>query len=123
MVQNASTMSRDVDIEMAQIANTVLLEGYPALADFIARDRDAAIYHKFGRLSARNLLYQQSELHDLEKQLDDMDHAEAKNLDDEEARKSAVEWKHFSTGTSVQARRRRDLQAKIKSSLKEYRAY
>ena len=118
----AQPKAQDVDVKLAQGINTcVLLDGYPAFAEFIARDRDAAIYRKFERLSARNLLYQQSELHDLERQLDCMDQQEAKDIDDQEARNAAADWTHFSTDTSRQAQSRRDLQGKIKLKLKEYR--
>ena len=113
--------AQGIDIELAAAGNTAVLEGYPSLAEFIAKDRDAAIYHRFERLSARSLLYQQSELHDLERQLDELDQSEAKDIDDDEARKAAVSWKHYSTDQSLSARRRRGLQAKIKRKLKEYR--
>ena len=88
--QFMSQPSAPGDIELAQASNTAVLEGYPFFAEFIAKDRDAAIYHKFERLSARSLLYQQSELHDLERQLDELDQSEARDIDDDEARKAAV---------------------------------
>jgi len=109
------------DLEVAQSAiSPNRLEGYPEFAEFVARDRDAAIYRKFERLSARNLLYQQSELHDLEKQLENLDREDAKDLEDEAAQKAAVYWQHFVNDTSEQAQRRRSLQATIKLKLKEY---
>jgi hypothetical protein len=45
------------------------LKGYPTFSAFIARDQDAAIYRKYESLSARNLLYLSSEIHELEGQL------------------------------------------------------
>jgi hypothetical protein len=42
--------------------------GYPSLASFMASDQDKStvIFRGFGRLSARNLLYLQSEMAELE---------------------------------------------------------
>ena len=114
--------SSNVDIELARPDRSLdQLEGYPAFAHFIARDRDAAIYRKFERLSARNLLYQQSELHDLERQLEELDQEDARDIENEAAQKCAVQWKYFSNDQSEQAQRRRTLQATIKLKLKEYR--
>ncbi|KAL8886834.1 MAG: hypothetical protein Q9205_006461 [Flavoplaca limonia] len=96
------------------------LAGYPTFAEFIARDRDAAIYKRFERLSARSLLYQQSELHELEKQLEDFDREDAKDIDDQEAREAAVKWVHYATSTSERAQKRRALHAKIQAKIKEY---
>lgn len=107
--------AQTVDVELAQ------LEGYPTFAEFIAKDRDAAIYRKFERLSARNLLYQQSELHDLERQLKQLDHEDAEDIDNRAAQEAAVNWEHFSKDTSREAEHRRSLQTDIKTKLKEYR--
>ncbi|KAG8533930.1 uncharacterized protein KY384_001671 [Bacidia gigantensis] len=96
------------------------LVGYPTFADFIARDKDAAIYRKFESLSARNLLYQQSELQELEGQLENLDREDSKNIDDQEARQAAVSWEHFAKNTNVRARKRRGLQSKIRMKLKQY---
>ena len=110
-------------IELGHIGNSPVIEGYPSLSAFIARDRDAAIYRKYARLSARSLLYQQSELHALERQLDEFDAAEARDIENEEARKAAVLWEYYSSAQSQPARNRRVLQAKIKRKLKEYRMF
>lgn len=98
-----------------------LLEGYPTFAEFIAQDRDASIYRKFQSLSARNLLYQQSALHDLERQSQEIDHEEAKDLENENAQKTARYWSHFANDQSDKAKLRRDLQETIKVKIKEYR--
>jgi hypothetical protein len=47
------------------------LDGYPSLADFIASDPDrtSLVFRRFDRLAARNILYLQSELADLETKL------------------------------------------------------
>jgi hypothetical protein len=65
-----SLPAQNVDVELAQPRPAPQppkhLSGYPSFAAFISQDPDAAIYRKFERLSARNLLYLQSELHHLE---------------------------------------------------------
>lgn len=49
--------------------------GYGAVATCMSCDRDLALYRRFGYLNARNLLYLQSELMDLETRLQDLDTA------------------------------------------------
>ena len=58
----------DNSVELGNLSNAppAKLEGYPSFAQFIARDGDAAIFRKYAQLSARNLLYLQSELYVLE---------------------------------------------------------
>ena len=58
-----------------QTAEIQYVKGYPSLAAFIASDSDksTAIYRRFDRLSARNLLYLQSELVELEARQDALD--------------------------------------------------
>lgn len=96
------------------------LDGYPSYAEFISRDRDAAVYRRFGNLNARSLLYMQSELHELECQLDDLDKADLKDISNEDAQKAARLWDDFSGGQSEAAHARRLLQCKIRGKVKEY---
>ena len=110
-----------VDVELGLPTSAALLEGYPTFTNFIARDCDAAIYRKFEELSARSLLYQQSELHDLAGQLRDLDHKDAKDINNENAQKTARYWKHFSGAEDEMTRQRRNLQEKIRHKIKEYR--
>ena len=58
----------DLDFELGHLSNPrpARLEGYPSLAHFIARDGEAAIFRRYAGLSARNLLYLQSQLYELE---------------------------------------------------------
>lgn len=120
MLQNR----RDVDIELASTTPNPQkrLEGYPSFAEFIARDKDAAIYRKFEHLSARSLLYLQSELHELEGQLQTLDAEDEaeKDRNNEQAKKIARYWEHYSRD-SGRAATHRDLQRKIKMKVKEYR--
>ena len=107
--------------ELGPVPSRELLDGYPTFARFIARDRDAAIYRRFENLSARNLLYLQSELHDLEQQLQDLDRDDAKDIDNSDAQRAARCWKAFSEGEEGTIKRQRRLQEAIRSKLKEYR--
>lgn len=52
------------------------LVGFARVADFIACDKEhsAALYKSYERLAARNLLYMQSEIRDLQSRFDDLDH-------------------------------------------------
>ncbi|KAL9069730.1 MAG: hypothetical protein Q9161_005315 [Pseudevernia consocians] len=101
-------------------ALTRRLEGYPTFAEFISKDKDAAIYRKFENLSARNLLYLQSELHDLERQLEEIDRGDAENIGDENAQRAARLWTHLADDSNAQARARRQLHAEIKVKIREY---
>lgn len=115
-------MEWDVDLEAMSTAHRHL-EGYPSFSKFIAKDKDAAIYRKFENLSSRNLLYLQSELHDLERQLEIIDREDAKNIDNERAQRAARYWTHFSEDSDNQALVRRTLQGNIRVKIKEYRMH
>ena len=118
----------DTDIELASTAvplpsSRSRLAGYPTFANFIAADPDAAIYRKYEHLSARNLLYLQSELHDLEAQLVELDASDVRKKDDEDevSKKIARYWDYYSKASSERAKRHRALQKKISRKIKEYR--
>jgi hypothetical protein len=116
-----SFSQNNIGIELAQSRIPVRLEGYPSFAEFITQDQDAAIYRKFERLSARNLLYLQSELHDLEGQLQALDEEDARDINDVEAQKAARLWRGYSDEANSRSKRHRELQAKITPNMKEYR--
>ncbi|KAI4181471.1 MAG: hypothetical protein LQ346_006782 [Caloplaca aetnensis] len=117
----------DVDIELAlpstsEALPATRLTGFPSLADFIAADADAAIYRKYERLSARNLLYLQSALHELDRKLQELDAEDVKEGEncDREAQKRARLWPHYARGDNERATRHRQLQEEIESKLKAY---
>ncbi len=114
---------QNVDIELASRPSSrpARLDGFPSFAEFIAEDRDAEIYRKFGHLSSRNLLYLQSELHELEAQLQELDREDAKDIGNETAQKVARHWRDYSDESNDRARQHRALQRKIKEKMKEYR--
>ncbi|KAI9740180.1 MAG: hypothetical protein M1834_004758 [Cirrosporium novae-zelandiae] len=120
--------SGDTDIELSATTNgspspPTAVDGYPSLSDFIARDADAAIYRKFENLSARNLLYLQSEIHKLEAQLQTLDQEDAKNRGNEEVQKVARCWRDYCDNSNKTANRHRELQGEIRVKLKEYRSF
>ncbi|KAI4268343.1 MAG: hypothetical protein L6R38_007875, partial [Xanthoria sp. 2 TBL-2021] len=116
-----------VDIELANSPSPRLpspprLPGYPSFAHFVSQDGDAAIYRRYESLSARNILYLQSELHELEGQLEGLDAADVKerDFDDDEPRKIARLWHRYARADNERALRHRALQAKIRAKIKEY---
>jgi len=111
------------DTELASSSPPARLEGYPSFAEFITQDQDAAIYRKFERLSTRNLLYLQSELHHLEGQLQQLDRDDAKDIRNEDAQKAAREWKYYSDEGNSCAKIHRKLQARIAEKLRAYRTF
>lgn len=128
--------STNTDIELALSPTSKpkpkRLEGYPTFASWIAEDRDVAIYRKYESLSARNLLYQQSELLHLEEQLHALDlkdagdeaNDDAQRVADEannDARRAAKYWKHYADENNASAKRHVELQEKIREKLKAYR--
>jgi hypothetical protein len=113
-------MPGDVDKEGMQIRYAT---GYASLAAFIASDPDhsTAIYRRFDELSARNLLYLQSELAELKARQDELDQEDFRgDLDD---KRRAKDWKVLrdrADSGDVNARERLDLVHSIRSKLKEY---
>ena len=102
---------------------SMTLDGYPSFAEFIARDSDAAIYRRYGHLSARNLLYMQSELYELELELQQLDTEDANKVDNDDAQKTARDWRYYSDEANERSRKHRVLQNKIRIKIKEYRMY
>jgi len=99
-------------------------DGYRAVAAWIARDPDneTFIYRRFDQLSARNLLYLQSELLALEKRLEKLDDETARSAD-MELKDSARRWEVFARNAETRAeeRTRMDIVVEIRAKIKEYR--
>lgn len=94
--------------------NKAYVDGFPALAAFIASDRDrtTAIFKRFDRLAARNLLYLQSQLAALEEQLDASDEADRGSR---ESLQSLRSLKHYQERPD-----RMELLDRIKTTVREY---
>jgi len=99
--------------------------GYPSLAAFIASDPDhgTAVYRRFDRLSARNLLYVQAELVTLEKKQDELDQHDL-NSDNIDAKDKARNWETLLTraesGSDDEAKERVQVAKGIREKIKEY---
>lgn len=99
------------------------LDGFPAFANMIVYDSDAAIYRRFDTLSARNQLYLQSELNALQQRLQTLDREDAIDLRNEAVRRAAREWKEYADASNTRAKEHRELQQVIHLKLKAYRLW
>ena len=114
-------MANDVEKDVMEV---VYVKGYASLAAFMASDRDksTAIYRRFDRLSARNLLYLQSELQELEERQDALDTVDLHG--DLQAKKSARNWqvlkKRAKQQDNEREKERLELVFEIRDRLKEY---
>lgn len=120
--------------------------GFGSLASFIASDSDHStfVFRRFDRLAARDLIYYQSQLSQLQAEQDALDVSDTVNLQSTEGGEKHCEqmqyciqdWKCFenaalnsaysdrecATGTSGETwRKRMDLAMKIRTTLKDYR--
>jgi hypothetical protein len=101
--------------------------GYASVAAWIARDPDneTFVYRRFDKLSARNLLYFQSELLMLEKRLDELDQ-EVQMSESLDLKDAARTWellvKQKEQGDS-KAQERIKVLAELRMKLKEYRKH
>jgi hypothetical protein len=86
-----ATSSNQNNIELS-----IIRSGYPALAAWIARDVDneTLVFRKFDRLSSRNLLHLQSQLIQLEHEIDELDTVAARSSDDDTF-KGLRRWEKF----------------------------
>jgi hypothetical protein len=102
------------------------VNGYASLASFIASDADrsTAIYRRFDRLSARNLLHLQSELEELQELQDQFDKEDSRGTTSAKAGiRNLTLLKEKGQGSDEEAaaaRKRLDLQKEIEEKLKSY---
>lgn len=99
--------------------------GYPALARWMAKDPDSEtfIYRKFDQLSARNLLFLQCQLIELEEKLKKLD-VEIRCSREPDLIKSQVRWETFVEKSEEEdgpVRRVMEVQVEVQKKLKEYR--
>jgi hypothetical protein len=99
------------------------LPGFPSLAAFIASDKDksTAIFRRFDRLAARNILYLQSELTELEAQLEAFDRADSNGTLGE--KDAARNWQKFKERAKAASPERMDLVLDIRQTLKAYSTF
>jgi hypothetical protein len=117
MMSNARTGDSESNVE-------VLREGFASVASWISRDPDneSFVFRKFDNLAARNLLYLQCELIELERRLRVLDD-EARQSMDMELRQSARTWESFVANAKEreQEKSRMILVKEIRLKLEEYR--
>ncbi|KAK3334205.1 hypothetical protein B0T19DRAFT_420296 [Cercophora scortea] len=97
------------------------VDGYPSLAAFIASDRDgtAIIFKRFNRLAARNLLFLQSEIAELQAQLDAFDTQDS-DISNQETMQSLRNWNDYKARASTNPSRM-NLVRQIRETLRDYR--
>ena len=121
--QRCLMAQRQPDIEMQNARKKVIVNGYPSLADFIAKDkeRSTSIYRSYHRLTSRNLLYLEAELFDLEKRQDELDEQDLTG--DLTSKQYAIDWSRLSTSDDERCVERRELLTMCRAKIKEYRKY
>lgn len=108
-------------------ATSPQLEGYAAVADWIALDPDneTFVFRKFDELAARNLLYIQSELLCIEKELAALDRQDAEEArEDMDVKDAARTWEVLSRRSEAghgDSKRRVELINRLRAKMKEYR--
>lgn len=114
-----SGSSRDVEDKQHH------LSGFPSLANFIASDRDRTtfIYRQFDELAARNLLYLQSELAELQTEQRKYDEEDAHtDLDTKQCARNYAEFEKQSVkGGNANQMKRRELMLRVRQTMKGYR--
>ena len=120
-------MSRSFDVELA-VLDKEYPNGFASVAAFIAKDPDntSTIYRRFDRLTARNLLYLQSKLQNLEATLDQLDDEDLHTGDeDKESKKAATSWEDFERLAKDESRgrekKRMEIAEQIEIAIKKYR--
>lgn len=110
------------------------LNGFPRVAQKLASDPDktTTIFRRFDRLSARNLIYLEAELAELEARQDRWDEEDKKSTS-EQVRNCHTDWKTFeqlATGRHPNGdpvnpgqAEKLELALKIRSKIKEYRKH
>lgn len=115
------------DVEMAKLhkGNDVAISfGYGAAARFVASDPDheSFVFRKFNELSARKLLYMQSELIYLEEQQNAFDEAVMLSSDDE-LYSSIWKWEDYRMNMEAneEVKKRKALDDEVAAKLEKYR--
>jgi hypothetical protein len=116
------------DIELGT-RHVIQLKGFALVAAKIASDADktTAIYRRFDELSARNLLYYQAQIAELEEELkeyDDGDRNARNTVEDDEVVDSLSDWSVFERRAEegvLRDKRKMELVEKIREKLERYR--
>jgi hypothetical protein len=119
-----------MDTEAVAGMSLAPLDGFPSLAAFIASDPDhtSLVFRRFDKLAARNLLYLQSELAELQAKQDQFDvQDQSHEHGSRGGRECAMNWESFCAASQeadneMQKERMKlviDIRAKLKDYLKE----
>lgn len=107
------------------MAQSKPMKGYAALATFIASDKDKStqIYRRFDRLAARNLLYLQSEVAELERLQDELDREDASATEEEKQCGTNLEIlkKRAAEPDGEKEKKRFDVLQRTREKITEYR--
>lgn len=111
---------------MSSPTEQAYIDGFPALASFIASDPDRStfIYKRFDRLAARNLLILQDELAEMQSQLDNFDREdwatyETRGPGYQSALRDLQSWEAYKATHGLDSDRIK-LVMKIRKALNEY---
>lgn len=115
-------MAAALDLDSTELGN--VRDYYPALAGWIGRDPDGEtlVFRRFRKLSARNLLHLQSQLIQLEQEIDELD-AEARRSTDLDARQASRRWETLTQLAADPTRpemKRLEKVAELSTKIKEY---
>jgi TolA-binding protein len=103
----------------AEIELGVLRDGYPALADWIARDPDneTFVFRKFDKLASRNILHLQAQLTALEREIEQLD-IQARQSPESDVRQSLRRYETL-INRATDAANPGSLESQLISKLKE----
>jgi hypothetical protein len=107
-----------------QESRAYYLSGFPSLAQFIASDRDRTtlIYKRYDDLAARNLLYLQSELAELQAKQRAFDQYDLKaDLETKQCARNFADFQRAMQADETKQKDRWKLMKDIRETLKEYR--
>lgn len=103
------------------------VHGYASLAQFIASDpgHSTSIYRRFDYLAARDLLFQQSELVELEAELRAFDQEDLRHAQDDDDSVRDIELFKKRAAADAQSKEayRLQLHERIREKLKQYRKW
>ena len=100
---------------------TPLVSGYAQVADFIATDKELAVYRRFDRTAARILLQLQSEILDLQTKLDVIDRDDASDQDEKRQLAAATISGEFPSHLqSDRDKERKRIYTELRKTVKEY---
>lgn len=104
----------------SQLCSVAERTGYAQVAEFIATDKELAVYHRFDRTAARILLILQSEISFKQKKLDEIDAEDAIDKDEKRQLASGTIQEEFQGPLLAHDVRKQELYSQLKPLLKEY---